>query len=214
MSRVTRVATTIVAVTLGVAALAGCQPASDTPTVIETPEIAWNSAPTGEFADDRYAQVVEAASLGFVLASNANDFTIAQLTETNTAARVQALYENHVDQYVGANARPIAWAGPLPRTVLDVTENAAGDGAEVLVCDVSTDWFINDAHPEPTIDDVTPLSLIFTIVTEDGTLKVDSTESGGGECEPGEVPLGRFEPEPEPAGEITEDSIRAPLGSD
>ena len=208
---VRRSATALLAVGLGVAALAGCQP-SNTPTVVETPQISWEpSEPAGEFAGDRYAQVVGAASLGFVLASNANDFTIAQLTETNTAARVQALYQNHVDQYVGANAQPIAWAGPLPRTVLDVTENAAGDGAEVLVCDVSTDWFINDAHPEPTLEDVTPLGLIFTIVTEDGALKVDSTESGGGECEPGEVPLGRFEPEPKPAGEITEDSIRGPL---
>jgi hypothetical protein len=209
-----RHAVALLTVGIGVAALAGCQPRSDNPTVVETPQISWSpSEPAGEFAGDRYAKVVEAASLGFVLASNANDFTIAQLTDTNTAARVQALYQNHVDQYVGANAEPIAWAGPLPRTVLDVTENAAGDGAEVLICDVSTEWFINDAHPEPRIKDVKPTSLIFTIVTEDGALKVDSTEGGGGECEPGDVSVGRFEPQPTPVGEITDDSIRAPLGA-
>jgi hypothetical protein len=204
-----RNAAAVTAAAFAVVSLTSCEPAG--PTVLTTPEVRWEPAePSSTLRDDPYAQAALASSLGMVLAFNADDFTIAQLTDHTTQARVQRLYEDHVARFVERDADPIAWAGPLPQTVLDVTENAAGDGADVLICDVSAEWYIDASHT-PTLEGARPTALLVTVVTEDDALKVDSVEAGGGECDPGEVALGLFEPAPVPADDVTESSVRAPL---
>ncbi|HWR86565.1 MAG TPA: hypothetical protein VN200_11275 [Rhodoglobus sp.] len=156
--------------------------------------------------DDPYARAAREAILGFVLATNANDFTIAQLTESTTQSRIEEIYESHRAEFEDAEDR-IVWAGPLPRSVLAVEEHGDGAGADVVMCDVSSQWYVSADHPEPTVEGVQALPVRLVIVEDGGRLKLDEIRGGSGTCDGEDVALGTFDPIPE----VSEGAIRAPL---
>jgi hypothetical protein len=199
-----------VAITLtlgGVLALSACE--SPGPTEVATPEIVWETpAPTGAPYDDPYVEAAYAASLGFVLASNAADFTISQLTSTTTAKRIDEMYQAHLARFGKDNENPIAYVGPLPRSVISVEENPDGSGAVVRVCDISGEWYVSADHADATTEDVAPLSLRLVVVDDGGTLKLDEVLGGDvAECDASDAAIGRFEPAPE----LSSGSVRGPL---
>lgn len=201
---------TVAAITvtlIGVLGLAACE--SPGPTEIATPEIVWETPePTGAPYDDPYVQAAYAASLGFVLASNASDFTISQLTDTTTAKRIDEMFQAHLARFGADNENPVAYVGPPPRTVISVEEDPDGNGAVVRVCDISGEWYVSADHPDATTDGVVPLSLRLVVVDDGGTLKLDEVLGGDvAECDASDAAIGRFDPEPEP----TEGSVRGPL---
>ena len=203
-------AVAIVAAIAGVVSLSACDPNGGAPTVIETPTIVWDpSEPTGGLYDDPYVEAAFAASLGFVLASNAGDFTIAQLTETTTADRIAEIYKAHLGKHGRDNQNPVAYVGPFPRSPISVTEHADGSGADVLVCDIAAEWYISADHPEPTLD-VEPLSLYLVVIDDDGVLKLDEVRGGEGSCDPSDIAVGRFDPVPELEG----GSLRRPASQE
>lgn len=183
---------------------------SPRPTEVPTPEIVWETPEaSGAPYDDPYVQAAYDASLGWVLAVNAADFTISQLTETTTAKRIDEVYAAHLGRYgLNNDDDPIAFVGPLPRTVVSVQENPEGDGAVVVVCDISAEWYVSEDHPVARVDGVPPLSLRLMIVDVGGTLKLDAVTNGDeAECDATDAAIGRFDPEPEPA----EGPVRGPL---
>lgn len=200
------------------ASLAACAPRTPTPTEIPVPEIAWQpSEPSGGFVDDPYGKVVYDANLAFVLANNAHDYSITQLGDSLTTGMIDEYYESYLKQYVTLNADPRAYVGPFPRIVTDVIENTAGDGAEVVVCGASTDWYVSADHPAATSlgDDAVSGSIFVITDPVDGRLKVASTQGTGNACDPGRgMPAGRFVPEPKPVDDIAADQVVAPIGYD
>lgn len=201
----------VAAAAVGVLALTACDPSGGSPTEVATPAIVWEPAePSGGLYDDPYVSAAFAATLGFVLASNEADFTIAQLTDTTTASRIDEIYRAHVSDHGDDNRDPLVWAGPLPRTPISVTEHSDGAGADVLVCAVSSEWYISEDHPEPTTDGVEAMSLTLVIVDDNGTLKLDEVRGGEGACDPSDIALGRFDPEPVPEAK----TVRRPLSAD
>lgn len=206
MTRI-RQAVALVAVAIGVLALAACDPGGG-PTVAPTPDIVWEpSEPTGPLEGDPYVQAVRAANLGWVLANNTRDFTIAQLTDTTTVEQIDAYFQRFLQTRGERNPEAVAIPGPVPSSVISVTEHADGNGADVVMCDVIGEWFVSEEHPEATIDDVRPSVTVYSVIDDGGVLKVDALSGGEGECESTGISVGRFDPAPEPSS----GDLRPPL---
>ena len=199
------------AIAAAVLGIAGCDGLRTGPTVVETPDIVWEpSAPSGPLEDDPYVQAAVAAELGYVLAVNARDFTIAQLTETTTAERIEESFRTFLGRHGRDDPEAFAIPGPYPRSAISVTEHPDGTGADVLMCDVSGSWYITEEHPVATIEDVPALSMTFVVVEEDGVLKLDDVRGGEGACDPSGIAVGWFDPAPVPAS----GELRSPLQGD
>jgi hypothetical protein len=178
--------------------------------VLATPDIVWEpSAPSGPLETDPYVQAARASNLAWVLASNARDFTIEQLTDTTTAHQIEQWFLRFLQTRGESDPEAIAIPGPIPTTPISVTKHADGKGADVLMCDLSGEWYVSEDHPEPVTDGFIPTSITFVVIDEDGVLKVDELSGGEGECDGSDVSIGRFDPAPEPSS----GDVRAPLAA-
>ena len=190
-------------------ALAGCSPtnvpADTTPTVVDTPRIDWQNGAPSE--TDLYVQAARAADLGTVLAWNAHDFTIEQLSSTVTPGLAAFYFE----RFEPVERR--AYPGPRPSTVVEVTENAAGDGALVVLCRVSEDWRVSVEHPQPEVDLTTGTETTYTVISsESGDLVVSNVEASGAVCDASSASVGYFWPTPNVPDLAETEDVRAPIG--
>jgi hypothetical protein len=187
--------------------LTSCMPSG--PTQLETPAIVWD--PAAPVMDDPYAEAASEYVLGWVLAQNSADFTIEQLTSRATDRRIEDIYDQFVSAYVNVDSEPRTYVGPLPHTVIDVTETAGG--AEVRVCYASAKWYVEIGHPEPSVDltvDGTTTTLVM-VTTPEGELKVDEVRSTNSACDVSDIAVGTFDPQPAIRETISERDIRKPL---
>lgn len=187
--------------------LTACDP--NRPSVVQTPAIDWEpSAPTQE---DRFETAVREYGIGYAVAFNARDFTVAQLTSTTTAPQIEASYESFRSQYISAHADPRVYAGPLPYSVLEVAPDG-DDAATVTVCYPISEWWIESGHPKPEIDlDADGQLATYTVGMDQGVLKVIDVMATVKPCKISKISVGSFDPVPEPPESISERDIRAPL---
>lgn len=201
--------------------LVGCSPQSEpTPTGDDpadqpqgTPTIVWeNGEPSGGLEDDPYVQAARAEDTGYLMAVNAQDFSIPEFTSTHTAEDAQEFYEFHIEEFVDGGGMPVAFAGPSILLPLEVHENEAGDGADVLFCDASVDWAMTSEFPEPAYDLESGETLTITIITdpETGNLVFGGEDRTGESCDATGAPVGRFDPQPTIRDSISLDDVTAP----
>ena len=182
--------------------LTGCSGESD-PTVVETPEIEWQDGPPAD--EGRFVDAARAADLGFAIAYNAHDFTVAQLTDSMSREMTILYYEAFEPAHL------FAIPGPSPATVISVTENATG--AEVILCEFSVGWAVSADDPEPRLDLTAGTETTYTVVTaESGDLIVDHVQPSGLACDATGAAVGYFEPAPTIPQKLTKSDVRAPLG--
>ena len=186
------------------ALLAGCTPSSE-PTVLPSTEIDWlDSAPAD---DDPYAAAARAADLGSVLAWNAHDFTITQLTSTVTPELAAAYYENFQP------LQRLVFPGPRPSSVISVVENDSGDGAQVVLCRVSKGWQLSSDETRPIADLTAGTETTYTVVTSSaGSLVVSAEQPSGIACDATSAAVGYFEPTPVIPDKLENDDVRPPIG--
>lgn len=189
---------------LTVAVLAGCTPSpapENTPPPL--PDVVVEVQGTSDLESDPYVMAARASELGFALAANALDFSIAEFTGTRSPDRAEYDFGNWFGQFVTLGKKPIAYPGPAILLPLEVVENAAGDGATVTFCDASGPYLItaNRAEGEYHLTDGTLTT--WTLETEGGVLQVGDKVGSAQECDATGAPVGRFDPQPELPAEIT-----------
>jgi len=206
---VIRVRTLVVLAAAGVL-LAGCTPTTpDGPTVIPDPAIEAEIEPTSALESDPWVQAARAADLGYILAANGGDFSIAQYTSTRSERVAKLEFGAWKTSYVTNGGEPRMVPGPSVLLPIDVVEES--DGATVRFCDASSDWFVSDGHPEADFDLAKGVVTEFRL-TGDGLL--DSRSPSTTACDATGAPVGRFDPVPQLPTSITEADVRPPLGSD
>lgn len=182
-------------------------PADDTPASIQ-----WETEGTSDLESDPYVIAARAEDTGYLLAVNAQDFSLPEFTSTHTAADAQEFYDFFVEEFVDGGAAPILFPGPSIWLPLEVTENAAGDGADVLLCDASLDWTLSAEYPEPSYDLTAGETLVITIVTDPdtGELVFGGEDRQGEPCDATGAPVGRFVPQPVVPESISLEDVTAP----
>ena len=135
-------------------------------------------SPQHNTISDRYVVATRAADLGAVLASNAHDFSIEQLSST-VSLDVAAMYYESFEPL-----KRFIFRGPRPAVVIETTENDAGDGARVILCRVSDGWKVEEGEARPSVDLSAGTETEYTIVTSaEGELIVDSVQPSGRACD-------------------------------
>jgi hypothetical protein len=199
-------------VTLG---LSGCSQAAG-PSV-EKPTLETVQPATSPLEADKFVSAARAADLGRALAWNALDFTLSDLTSTNSARTVENQYDTVEASYVNVDGSPQVRPGPDIWLPVDVTPNAAGDGADIVVCRVQKDWILSADHAEATFEITDGRLYTQSIVTDEASGRLvydgDSPEPGD-DCDATGAPVERFTPVPEIPKEITEGDITKPASVD
>ena len=207
----------------GILTLAACSPANPDPAptdstgddpVVSAPGIVTEVEGTSPLEDDPWVQAARAEDTGYLMAVNAMDFSIPEFTDTHSAASQQEFYDFFVEEYVDQGYPVIMFPGPSILLPLEVTENAAGDGADVLFCDASVDWAVSQEFPEPAYDLENGEELVITLVTDErGNVVFESEDRRGTPCDATGAPVQRFDPAPTvPDGPISLDDVTPPNG--
>ena len=207
----------------GILVLTACSPAAPDPDPTDssgddpgmsTPGIVTEVEGTSPLEDDPFVQAARAEDTGYLMAVNALDFSIPEFTDTHSADAQQEFYDFFVEEYVDGGAPVIMFPGPSIRLPLEVTPNAAGDGADVLFCDASIDWAVSQEFPEPAYDLENGEEIVITVVTDDrGNLVFGSEDRNGNPCDATGAAVQRFEPAPVvPDGPISLDDVTPPNG--
>jgi hypothetical protein len=206
----------------GILTLAACSPANPDPApdssgddpAVSTPGIVTEVEGTSPLEDDPWVQAARAEDTGYLMAVNAMDFSIPEFTDTHSAASQQEFYDFFIEEYVDEGYPVIMFPGPSIRLPLEVTPNAAGDGADVLFCDASVDWAVSQEFPEPAYDLENGEEIVITVVTDDrGNLVFGSEDRNGNPCDATGAAVQRFDPAPVvPDGPISLDDVTPPNG--
>lgn len=178
-----------------------------------TPTVVWEDGePSGGLEDDPYVQAARAEDTGYLMAMNAQDFSIPEFTSTHSAEDAQEFYEFHVEEFVEGGGMPVVFPGPSIRLPLEVRENATGDGADVVFCDASVDWAMTAEFPEPAYDLEAGETITITVVTDPdtGDLVFGSEDRTGEPCDATGAPIGRFDPQPVIPDSISLEDVTAP----
>lgn len=175
------------------AGLTACEPpAQPVPTVLETPDVVWETpeewVSASPLEDDERVKAVRGAELGLVLATNARDFSIAQITDYLPAESVDFYYDRY------DNTRLIRYVGPPIMLPLSITE-LDGGGAEVTFCVVDY-WQIDAKKSEATYDFSDGETRVYTVEHDDVTGNLVETDWQGlkQDCDASGAPVGRFDP--------------------
>ena len=183
----------LLAATLG---LSGCQqPVERVPTVVPTPDVSWTTAQEwvsdSPLEDDERVKTVRAAQLGLALATNARDFSIAQITDYFPAATVDSYYDRY------DNTRLLRYVGPAIMLPLDIAE-LPGGGAEVTFC-VVDHWTIDAKQSTVSYDFAAGETRSYTVEKDPTTGRLVQTDWQGLsiDCDATGAPVGVFQPQVE-----------------
>lgn len=170
------------------------------PTIVDTPAILWDVAPTSPLEDNKYVQALRAADIGAAMAINLHDFSILQFANTRDARQGVEGYENYLNAVFGnfrqEKFEPYVILGPARWVPLSVTPNAGGNGAFVSACFIGTP--IESAEGLRGVGEEGRLAT-FEVTTdlESGLLVTAAMSSGSTTaCDASEAPVGRFSPVP------------------
>jgi hypothetical protein len=176
-----------------VAVLTGCeQTVERVPTVLATPNVLWETPEeaisTSPLEEDDRVKAVRGAELGLALATNARDFSIAQITDYYPARTVDFYYRRY------DNTRLIQYVGPPIMLPLAITE-LDGGGAEVTFC-VVDHWQIDAKKSEATYDFLNGETRRYTVEKDPETGNFVETDWQGmsQDCDATGAPVGRFDP--------------------
>lgn len=195
--------TSIAFVVAGLLALTGCTVATQPkPTVVDTPAILWQVAPSSPLESNKYVQALRAADIGWAMAVNLQDFSILQFTNTRTAREGVEDYEGYLGHVFGriANAdptfEPFVVLGPAQWEPLTVTPNAGDNGATIDACFLGTPTYSNEGR-----SGVGDFGRLWTFAVEtdleSGVIVTAGDVSGSNEeCDSSTIPVGRFSPVP------------------
>ncbi|CAN5564918.1 hypothetical protein BH10ACT7_BH10ACT7_28730 [soil metagenome] len=200
-------------VVAGLLALTGCTvPMQPKPTVVDTPAILWQVAPSSPLESNKYVQALRAADIGRALAVNLRDFSILQYTNTRPAREGVEGYESYLRTVFGIDndrSEPFVLLGPAQWEPLAVTPNAGDNGATIQACFNGAPTFSSEGR-----SGVAEVGYLwsFTVTTdlESGVLVTAGESSGSDkECDSSTIPVGRFSPVPMlPVDPNTGDQIR------
>lgn len=187
-------------VVAGLLALTGCTvPMQPKPTVVDTPAILWQVAPSSPLESNKYVQALRAADVGWALAVNLRDFSILQFTNTRDAREGIEDHESYIRGVFGPDrdeSEPFVVLGPARWEPLTVTPNAGDNGATVQACYMGT--------PRYSSEGLTGVAEVGYLVTfqvetdlESGVLvEADGSSGSDKECDPSTIPVGKFSPVP------------------
>jgi len=193
-----------------VAMLAACTPADPEPTAspmpYTAPAIVGDTVSASPLEADEWVVAARAGMLGFVLASNAADFSIDPFVSAVTPEAATTWFEHWSSRSVGTDRPPLTWPGPqvvLPLAV-DLMDGD-GDRATVRFCNGSDYWQAEDAS---ALADGVEASAV--LVRTEAGIRLESTTSSAIPCDATGAAIGRFDPAPEPLGVLTEADVVPP----
>lgn len=170
------------------------------PTIVDTPAILWDVAPTSPLEQNKYVQALRAADIGAAMAINLHDFSILQFANTRDARENIKGYESYVLSVFGnfrqEKYEPYVVLGPARWVPISVTPNAGDTGAFVSACFIGTP--IESAEGLRGVGEEGHLAT-FEVITdlESGLLvTAASSSSSSTACDASEAPVGRFSPVP------------------
>lgn len=209
----------VAAAAIAVLVLTGCvAPAAvqTKPTVIDTPAILWDVAPTSPLESNKYVQAMRAAEVGWALAINNRDFSILQFTNTVTARGGIDSYDSYMRTVFGLRGgddpEPFVVLGPSRWVPLTVSPNAGDNGARIEVCYIGMP--VLDAEGERGVGESGRVwSFDVTTDVESGLLVAAGMSiATQTECDASLAPVGRFSPVPElpAADELTGSDVIPP----
>ena len=173
--------------------LAGCdQPVERTPSVIDTPDVVWETpeqwVSTSPLEEDERVKAARSAELGLALATNARDFSIAQITDYLPARTVDEYYDGY------DNTRLLRYVGPPIMLPLALTELEDG-GAEVTFC-VVDHWTIDARKTQASYDFADGTTRVYTVEkdADGGNLVLTGWQGLSEPCDATGAPVGRFDP--------------------
>lgn len=183
-------------------ALTGCTavPTQRTPTIVDTPAVLWQVAPSSPLESNKYVQALRAADIGWALAINLRDFTVLQFTNTRDAREGVEDFESYFRAVFGQEGdepKPFVVLGPARWEPLAVIPNAGDNGATVEACYMGRPTYSSEGLSG--VSEEVGYLWIFHVETdlESGVLvAADGTTGSDKECDPSAIPIGRFSPVP------------------
>lgn len=199
---------------------AGCSvpgPERAPATEMQTPDLVWTDgiSPSSPLEADERVKVLRAAGVGSAMAWNSGDFTIAQLTDHLTQARIESLVSLYRTDGKHRSYDP----GPAPFEPLEIVEEFEDGGGVVEVCrpSLGRSW-VYDVTDEfdpvhGSFDPASGRTERLRVVREDEVLKLDGEVPGysSRECGDRRVPVGLFDPQPVIPAESRKEPVRPPL---
>lgn len=216
------IGTALVLAVVGTACTPGPDPAPQPPTVMDTPDLVWSDgfSPSSPLEADERVGVIRAAEMGTAMAWNTGDFTIAQLTDHLTRARI----EERLRRYRSIESDRRYLPGPDPFEPLAIVEEFEDGGALVEICrpSLSFSWYYDTFETgDPRFGEVGPdpaATRRARVVREGGELKYDGdliySDEGWVEsrpCDEVPVPVGLFDPQPVIPEDPQDGPVRPPL---
>lgn len=160
---------------------------------------------------DAFVRAARVADLGQVLAWNAQDFTLPDLTLFTSA---RAITEQYRAAEAGATTGEPFRAFPGPRLWLPlrVDANDAGDAAQITVCTVDRDWFVTSDHRQAHYDLTAGTKLTLSMITDEksGRLVYDGETTSSEACDATGAPVQRLDPVPDTPTAVAASDITAP----
>jgi hypothetical protein len=189
-------------------ALSGCTGGDNAPA----PRLVSVEVATSPLESDEFVKVARAADLGRALAWNALDFSLDELTSTNSERIVQNQYDTVHASYVSADGDPQVRPGPDIWLPVSVTPKPQDDTATILICRVQQDWIIEKTHPKATFDlsDGSLYTITIGPHENSGSAVYQGEMPNGDECDATGAPVDRFDPAPVAPESVSDRDITEP----
>lgn len=194
--------------------LAGCTPSGSDRTGEPTtsaapysaPEVVGETVSASPLESDEWVVAARAGQTGFVLASNAADFSIEPFVSAVTADYAENLFRLFTGRWVDGETTPLLWPGPpilLPLEISPVQD----DRATVRFCDGSDYWQTRD---EATLR--TGVESTVTLVRTADGIRAESSTTSRTPCDATGAPIAVFDPAPRQLPALTTDDVTPPPG--
>lgn len=198
-------------VTLVVLMLVGCVSVSPVPTPTPTgdpsreptPEIVGETVTSSPLESDRWVIAARAADLGYILAVNSGDFSIAQFVKTRSAEVAQRQFEAWADQNLDTGKIADTYPGPSVLIPLEVVVSDDGLGAEVSFCHATGYWTDGAALENSRVSR-------YRMQLTDGAIVFDTLVATDTACDATGAAIATFDPAPVREAALTASDVTPP----
>ncbi|MGN6324626.1 hypothetical protein [Pseudolysinimonas sp.] len=170
-------------------ALAGCSG----PGHPAAPKVVWSVGVESALATDPAVRAVRAADVAWATAVVTRDFSRADLRKTESSTLIAHQHNGYVTNYAGTDVPTYTLPGPSIQ--LPVSVKNTPEGATVVVCDASRDWYRTARH-KPAYDLTFAANLSMTLKRSGDSFKLVDMQALGTRCDATGAAIGRFSPTP------------------